>query len=193
MKLSLLALSTLSAVTSLLLFSPISLEAQSRSGRRQPRQVSLVDMKCQKYSGAYNYQPANIDVPIGRQVLRAVGWIGEMSWGKPLLNTNSQEAGTSGISCRLAKPNESPRFRTLTLTFGFSDNRPNGTDGRKAEFRIYKDGKPYTSEIIESGDPIRLPIDITNTRSLAFESECERRPGHVLYCPAIFFFEDILE
>jgi hypothetical protein len=189
MKLSLLALSTLSVVTSFLLFSPISLEAQSRSGRRQPSQVSLVDMKCQKYSGEYNYQPANIDVPIGRQVFRAIGWIGEISinWG----GTPIMVPGISGISCRLAKPNESPRFKTLSLTFGFSDRWD--IEERKAEFRIYKDGKLYTTETIEKGDPIRLPVDITNARSLSFEAECEKRPGHYIVCPAIFFLEDILE
>jgi len=187
MKLALLALSTLSTVTSFVLLSPISLEAQSRSGRRQPSQVSLVDMKCQKYSGEYNYQPANIDVPIGRQVFRAIGWIGELSnfGGTPIMGP-----GISGIACRLAKSDESPRFRTLTLTFGFSDR---WDIERKAEFRIYKDGKLYTTETIEKGDPIRLPIDITNTRSLSFEAECEKRPGQYINCPAIFFLEDILE
>jgi len=167
--------------------------------------TSLGQMECLTLGDAGNYRPINMNITIRRQVFRAVAYLhGQrpyfMSGRKGVLT-----GAPAGVACSLATPTERPRFRTLTLAFGFASN---GYELDYVEARpetalrlsIYKDGDFQGSQIIRDGDAFRLPIDVTNTRSIALEAECLRGGrGLTSYgngveeCPVLYFFEDVLE
>jgi len=167
-----------------------AVQAQSR---RPPGTASLAEMGCIKTSGARGYDPIDRDITVGREIFRAVASMGGTNG---LFDSYSgiapREATTS--TCRLAEPREIPRFRTLTLSFGLPDNFTINADGAtNVRLSIYLDGEFYDSQDVTQGRQLRWPIDVTGVRSIALEAECIRSASDERYCPALTFFEDILE
>ncbi|MEG4918033.1 hypothetical protein [Microcoleus sp. B7-D4] len=154
--------------------------------RRRPGTASLGEMNCQGINGG-RYEAINEDVSIGLEIFRALAYItkgGHFSIG--LKNESAQ------VACRLAAPGEKPKFRTLTLGFGFSDNHKDGTSRQGALVRlsIYKDGNFFEYRDVTFGQKLVWPINVTNVRSIALEAECKRTSQN---CPVLYIFQDILE
>jgi hypothetical protein len=160
--------------------------------RRPPGVFSLGEMGCREIEGK-QYSAMNQDVPIGFEIYRAVGVFGhDYGWGF------SKEQPSRKTACRLASNGEKPKFKTLTLAFGFDDNN-SFSKGSLARLSIYKDGKPEKYIDISQGQKFLMPIDVRNTRSLGLELECLRNTSYRNdinsnhACPPVYFFEDVLE
>lgn len=173
-------------VAATLLVSTVAdVQAQNRRPA-QPRIGSLAEMGCRKVQGNGSYQATNRDVVIGLQIFRAIATMGDG-------HTWLHKERPLQVVCRLAAPNQAPRFRTLSLAFGFSDES-SLANGAVARLSIYKDGNFYESQTVAHGDKLRWPnIDIRNTRTLALEAECIGTRNSSVTCPNLYFFEDILE
>lgn len=153
--------------------------------RRPPGTASLGEMNCQGINGG-TYEVINQDIPIGLEIFRAVAYFGnrpQSSIGKGRLEQ---------VACRLAEPGQKPRFKTLTLGFGFSDNSSKSYDnGALVRLTIYKDGNFADYRDVTFGQKLLLPINVTNVRSIALEGECKRSP--INNCPVLYIYQDILE
>jgi hypothetical protein len=148
--------------------------------RRPPGTASLGEMKCQQIKGGV-YNAINEDIPIGLEIYRAVAYLGNAGWiyDRPVQ-----------VACRLAAPGEKPKFKTLTLAFGLPDNV---SKGALVRLSIYKDGNFVGNKDVTSGEKLLWPINVTNVRSIALEGECKRPSERSSSCPAIYFYQDILE
>jgi hypothetical protein len=153
--------------------------------RRPPGTASLGEMNC-KGINASTYKVINEDIPIGLEIFRAVAYFGNgphFSIGKSRLEQ---------VVCRLAEPGQKPRFKTLTLGFGFSDNSNKSYDnGALVRLTIYKDGNFADYKDVTFGQKQVWPINVTNVRSIALEAECKRSP--INNCPVLYIYQDILE
>ncbi|MFB8791525.1 MAG: hypothetical protein U7123_22465 [Potamolinea sp.] len=172
--------------------------------RRPSRVASLGEMGCQSLSNIVGYKPVNGDVTIGRQIFRAVAYLDGQAWGFLSGRGGISPDHTAGVACRLSAPNQTPRFRTLTLAFGFADNsekidyiRPNAST--ELRLSVYKDGNLYGSQSIRPGDMLRWPIDVRNARSISLEANCIKGGNSTSYagnpevCPVLYFFQDTLQ
>ncbi|MEG4504486.1 hypothetical protein QUA81_10225 [Microcoleus sp. F6_B4] len=151
--------------------------------RQRPRGAgSLGEMKCQQIKEG-NYSAINEDIPIGLEIFRAVAYLGNARWiyDRPIQ-----------VACRLAAPGEKPRFKTLTLAFGLPDNHPY-PKGALVRLSVYKDGNFFDYKDVTFGQQILWPINVTNVRSIALEGECKRSSERSSSCPAIYFYQDILD
>lgn len=164
----------------------VSAASYAHAQSRRPTGVaSLGEMGCRSIGGRGKYNTTNQDVAIGREIFRAVAFLGDYMGGI------SRDNATQ-VACGLAAVNAPPQFKTLTLTFGFKENS-NANDGSViVRLSVYKDGNFYGQQTISKGDKIRWPIDVTNTRSLALEAQCVRPRQNYNSCPNIWFVEDIL-
>ena len=160
-------------------------KAQSR---RPPGVASLGEMGCLAINmGSGKYNVINDDFSVGLQVLRAVAYLGGGSHRhSPPASIGTKR--TTQVACRLAAPGEEPRFKTLSLTLGIPDS--SYLDGYP-RLSVYKDGNFTGYKDVRKGELTSWIIDMKNTRSIALEGECVRSNRNK--CPAIFFFEDILE
>jgi len=95
------------------------------------------------------------------------------------------------LVCQLSTPNQPPRFKSLTLAFGLSDDSYQ-VDSVTVRLSVYKDGNFYQSQTVAKGDKIIWPIDVQNTRNLALEAECISSQSS-RSCPGLYFFEDVLQ
>ncbi|MDP8966449.1 MAG: hypothetical protein M3O33_21170 [Cyanobacteriota bacterium] len=166
----------------LLISSVTNVQAQSR---RPPRISSLGEIKCRGVQGSGYYSAINEEIPIRREIFRAIG----------IIATHAQWIGNNRpveLVCQIAALNQAPRFKTLTLAFGFSDDAYTA-NGATVRLSIYKDGNFYGSQSVSKGDKLRWPVDIKNTRNLALEAECISTRRNSNSCPALYFFEDVLE
>lgn len=151
--------------------------------RRPPGTASLGEMNCQTIKGG-RYELINQDLSIGLEVFKAVAYLG--SWNGNVIHANN----STQVACRLAAPGEKPKFKTLTLAFGLPDNRSDYR-GSLIRLSIYKDGNFFEYRDVTFGQKMVWPINVTNVRSIALEGECKRSSGGK--CPAIYFYQDILE
>ena len=97
------------------------------------------------------------------------------------------------ISCDLAARNQSPIYKTLTMTVGSDDNDSySWEDNYSARVRIttYMDGEPTGSVEVGFRELKRFSLDISGVRSAAFSVECLQ--SNKKYCPEIFILEDKL-
>jgi hypothetical protein len=168
-------------VGAVLISTASDVQAQSR---RPSGVASLGEMGCQTVASDGGYNNVNEDIPIGREIFRSVAYMGS-SWGIDRDNPTK-------VACRLAAVNAAPQFKTLTLSFGLSQNSRYIDGSVIVRLSVYKDGNFYGDQTISKGDKIRWPIDVTNTRSLALETECVRLKQNSTSCPVIWFVEDIL-
>ncbi|MEO1374674.1 MAG: hypothetical protein AAFW70_10210 [Cyanobacteria bacterium J06635_10] len=158
-------------------------EAQSRP----PGVFSLGEMGCREIEGN-RYSSINKDIPIGFEIYRAVG-----VFGHDIGSYFRKDTSTRKTACRLASNGEKPKFKTLTLAVGFDDSN-RFSKGSLARLSIYKDGKPKGYIDISKGKKSLVTIDVQNTRSIGLELKCLRGSSNRNYvCPAVYFFEDILE
>jgi hypothetical protein len=159
-------------------------EAQSRP----PGVFSLGEMGCRKIEGR-QYSSINKDIPIGFEIYRAVGVFGHDS-----SDSFRRDRPTRKTACRLASNGEKPKFKTLTLAVGFDDSN-SLSKGSLVRLSIYKDGKPERYIDISKGKKSLVTIDVQNTRSIGLELKCLRKSTVSPFdlCPAVYFFEDILE
>lgn len=161
-------------LTATILVSTASnVQAQSR---RPPRTASLGELGCLEVQNAFWYQAINKDIPVGREIFRAISTTGYI------------QSSTFEITCRLSAPNEKPKFKTLTLALGLSD-LDKKYQGATIRVSVYRDGNFYQSQTVTFGEKLLWPIDVSNARSLSLEAECIR--GRT--CPPLYFFEDVLE
>jgi hypothetical protein len=166
----------------------VSMQSAGMAQSRSSGFASLGEMGCMRFSGVGSYKAINEDVPIGREIFRSVAAInayGGIDRDTPV-----------GISCRLAPVNGKGAFKTLTLSFGLSQDGIRGyylDDSVLLRLSIYRDGNFYKQQTFGKGELARLPIDIKGVRSIALEAECVRGKGRNSPCPGIFFVEDILK
>lgn len=154
--------------------------------RRPPGTASLGEMNC-KGINASTYKVINEDIPIGLEIFRAVAFVGN----EPNFSIGLQGQSVQ-VACRLAAPGEKPKFKTLTLGFGFSDNHKDDTyrKGALVRLSIYKDGNFAEYRDVTFGQKLVWPINVTNVRSIALEAECKRTSQN---CPVLYIYQDILE
>lgn len=175
-----------SLVAATLLISTAT-DAQAQN-RRSSGVASLGEMGCQRIAGDGGYSTINQDIPIGREIFRAIAYLGYNSFGTGGISIKNP----TKVVCRLAAVNAAPQFKTLTLAFGLRENSDLIDGSVIVRLSLYKDGNFYGEKTISKGDKLRWPIDVTNTRSLALETECVKARQNYNDCPNIWFFEDIL-
>lgn len=152
--------------------------------------ASLGEMGCLAINanrGSGKYNVINDDFSVSLQVLRAVAYLG----GGSHRHRPPAAIGTkysTQVACRLAAPGEEPKLKTLSLTLGIPDS--SYLEGYP-RLSVYKDGNFTGYKDVRKGELTSWIIDVKNTRSIALEGECVRSNHNE--CPAIFFFEDILE
>ncbi|MEC4805264.1 MAG: hypothetical protein SAJ12_10965 [Jaaginema sp. PMC 1079.18] len=171
-------------LTGLLLATTVMATANvAEAQRRPPGVASLAEMSCQRING--RYQASNEDVPIGFEVFRAVAY---------LANGPDRIEGDQSVkvACRLAAAGQNATYRSLTLSFGLSD-QDSRSSGSTVRLSIYKDGNFYEYRDITSGQKFLWNIDVRGTRSLGLEGTCLRSSPRAVTCPKMYFFEDILE
>ncbi len=166
-----------------LLSSAASVDAQNNT-----RSVgSLATMSCQTIGDA-RYETINTDFPIARQIFRGIARLSN----RPRRFISGKRDAPQ-VVCRLAEAGQRPRYKTLSLAFGIADNNQHSHNSTLLRLSIYRDGNFYKYQDILRGQPIQLPIDVTNVRSIALEAECMRGTQPFDLCPEIIFFEDTLE
>ncbi|QSV62919.1 MAG: hypothetical protein HEQ26_09305 [Dolichospermum sp. DL01] len=149
--------------------------------------TSLGAMSCQKI-GNGNYVAINEDFPVGLQIFKGIAMFSDGNWRSGIYKNNVNQ-----VVCRLAEAGQRPRYKTLNLAFGIADNN-SLVNGSVVRLSIYRDGNSYKYQDVMKGQLLRLPIDVTNVRSIALEVECLK--GSSRYdneCPALIFFEDNLQ
>ncbi|GDZ92426.1 hypothetical protein PA905_01210 [Planktothrix agardhii CCAP 1459/11A] len=154
---------------------------------------SLAELGCQG-SNRSNYFAANKDFIVGFEVFRAVGYLKTSQGLTPDGKSYTLGYNGSRTACRLASPGETPRFRTLSLAIGIPDDHAYGK-GSVSRLSIYKDGQFYEYKDLTAGQKVLWIIDVTNTRSIGLAGECIKAGSawNTQGCPAIYFFEDLLE
>lgn len=175
-------------VTSLLISSLYFLIPLTAVAQRPPGVTSLGEMSCQTVRGRGSYHVTNEDSVIGLEVFRisaalfggGFGNFGSMpiDWEEPLT-----------VACRLANPNEVPRYTTLTLAFGIPDENRAASDGEVTRLSVYLDGEFYQYIDVVKGEQFLWSIEVSGVRSIALEGRCLRDNN----CGGIYFIEDILE
>lgn len=168
-------------VGTVLISTASDVNAQSR---RPSGVASLGEMGCQTVASYGGYNNENEDIAIGREIFRGVAYLGTYYGIK--------RDNPTKVACRLAPVNAAPQFKTLTLSVGLNENSRYIDGSVIVRLSVYKDGNFYGAQTISRGDKIRWPIDVTNTRSLALETECVRPMQNSRSCPAIWFVEDTL-
>jgi len=146
---------------------------------------SLRTMSCQRIESG-NYEAINEDFPVGLQIFKGVAMFGTDS-------NSIYKNRVNQVVCRLSEAGQRPRYKTLNLAFGVADNN-SLVNGSVVRLSIYRDGNSYKYQDVMKGQLLRLPIDVTNVRSIALEVECLK--GSSRYdneCPALIFFEDNLQ
>ena len=158
--------------------------------KNPPKGVSsLGAMSCQKI-GEGNYQAINEDFPVGLQIFKGIAKFSSFS-------SNNYDyiykTRVNQVVCRLAEAGQRPRYKTLNLAFGIADNNYR-VNGSVVRLSIYRDGNFYKYQDVMKGQLVRLPIDVTNVRSIALEVECLKGSSNSQdTCPALIFFEDTLQ
>jgi len=154
--------------------------------KNPPKGVSsLAAMSCQRIESG-NYEAINEDFPVGLQIFKGVAMFGT--------NSNSiYKNRVNQVVCRLSEAGQRPRYKTLNLAFGVADNNPY-VNSTLVRLSIYRDGNFYKYQDVMKGQFLRLPIDVTNVRSIALEVECLKGTSYnEKYCPALIFFQDTLQ
>jgi len=149
---------------------------------------SLLEMKCQ----GEGLSEVNSDwVVVNRRNYTAVGSFGFSGYSR---NDYIPKSKLIEISCNLAARNQSPIYKTLTMTVGSDDNNVNWRveNSYSARLRIttYLDGDPTGSAEIGFRDLKRFSLNIDGVRSVAFSVEC--LPSKHSSCPNLFILEDKL-
>lgn len=176
-------------VAAVLLATASDVQAQKAPNRRSSGVASLGEMGCQRIGGMGGYRSINQDIPIGREIFRAVAYLGDGSF---FGGTGIDRDNPTKVACRLAPVNAAPQFKTLTLSLGLREDSSDLDGSVIVRLSIYKDGNFYGEQTVSRGDKIRWPIDVRNTRSLALETECVRPRKNSDSCPLIWVVEDIL-
>ena len=177
-KQSLLALSSLSIVLATLANQP------AHAGSP----VSLFSTTCLTTSvwnsSIDSFIQATGNVTIGDEVYTFVGAIrsGYEFMGSPHIRSGTP----AGVACRITPSNSKPRFQTLNLKFGFSNNNSNTTNTSRAKLTVLIDGNSSNCQKeIGKGELLSCLVNITNVKSIALKGEC-LSDGN---CPAIVFTE----
>lgn len=159
---------------------------------RRPGVTSLAELECQQITHRATFRAINEDLSVGFEVFRAVAFLAGNSRFEGVKGVNITKEDGTKVACRLAAPGENPRFKTLTLSIAIPDNNAH-SDGTVSRLSIYKDGQFYEYKDLTAGQKILWVIDVTNTRSIGLEGQCIRAYKNTGVCPAIYFFEDLLE
>lgn len=158
--------------------------------KNPPKGVSsLGTMSCQGIEYG-NYEVINKDFPVGLQIFKGIAKFSSFS-------SNNYDyiykTRVNQVVCRLAEAGQRPRYKTLNLAFGIADNNDR-VNGSVVRLSIYRDGNFYKYQDVMKGQLVRLPIDVTNVRSIALEVECLKGSSKSQdTCPALIFFEDTLQ
>jgi hypothetical protein len=148
---------------------------------------SLGEMSCQGIENG-NYRVINKDFPIRMQIFRGIAKFFNDSDFTIYTKNNAAQ-----VVCRLTGAGQIPKYRTLNLAFGIADNDKRA-NGSLVRLSIYRDGNSYKYQDLMKGQLLRLPIDVTNVRSIALEVECLKVSSNDNNaCPALIFFQDTLQ
>lgn len=155
--------------------------------KNPPKGVSsLGTMSCQGIEYG-NYEVINKDFPVGLQIFKGIAKFSSNNYDYIYKTRVNQ------VVCRLAEAGQRPRYKTLNLAFGIADNNYR-VNGSVVRLSIYRDGNFYKYQDVMKGQLVRLPIDVTNVRSIALEVECLKGSSNSQdTCPALIFFEDTLQ
>lgn len=156
--------------------------------KNPPKGVSsLGTMSCQGIEYG-NYEVINKDFPVGLQIFKGIAKFYSSNNSDYIYKTRVNQ-----VVCRLAEAGQRPRYKTLNLAFGIADNNDR-VNGSVVRLSIYRDGNFYKYQDVMKGQLVRLPIDVTNVRSIALEVECLKGSSKSQNtCPALIFFEDTLQ
>ncbi|MBS9391900.1 MAG: hypothetical protein HEQ29_01590 [Dolichospermum sp. LBC05a] len=157
--------------------------------KNPPKGVSsLAAMSCQRIEDGL-YQAINEDFPVGLQIFKSVAKLLTNAYPGNSIYKNR----VNQVVCRLTEAGQRPIYKTLNLSFGIADNNPY-VNSTLVRLSIYRDGNFYKYQDVMKGQFLRLPIDVTNVRSIALEGECLKGTSYdEKYCPALIFFQDTLQ
>jgi hypothetical protein len=103
------------------------------------------------------------DIPIGRNLYQAVG-----VYRRAFLSSSGSGQYTL---CRLAQPGETPRFKTLTLSMGYTNSDTRIQYGTVL-VTVYKNGNEIGSVSVSPGSPKIWSVDISDTETLGLDFQC---------------------
>ncbi|HEY9852039.1 MAG TPA: hypothetical protein V6D28_21370 [Leptolyngbyaceae cyanobacterium] len=136
----------------------------------QQRTTSLFSTDCVRGRGMRSSQQ---DISIGREVFTEIFYM-----------TTSD----SLITCRIRPAGSPPRFKTLRLAFGVTDD----TRTRKPiEVNVYLDGNLAASRSLSPGEKSLLLLDVSNVSSVAIEVP-NNNPNSI-FADRVSFVQALLE
>jgi hypothetical protein len=140
------------------------------------RSTFLLRGKCVN-SGLGNASLDDTNVSIGRQVYTSLFY----------LAPGNQSAS---ITCRILSGKKSqPRFQTLDLGFGISDN---DVTAPSVTVNIYSDGRRVESQTVAPSQTRSLQLDVSNVSNVSIETVCPSS-SQLQYCGRVYFFQASLE
>lgn len=125
-------------------------------------------------------------------MLRAVAYLGAIYFGE---KRGFAPNNTSPVTCRLSPLDKPSKFSTLTLSFGFQNKNFNWEAVRNSyvNLSIFLDNQLVVQQVVRKGEIWRVPLNIKNKRTIAFEVECFGVTHKNAKCPGLYIFEDVLE
>lgn len=155
----------------------------SQSRKTRPAGIgSLLEMKC--YGRGLSVKNRE-GIVINRRTYTAVGTFG-------FDNDIVHKTDPIEVSCDLASRNQSPIYKSLTMTVGANDQDGGYENNYSARLRIttYTDGDVVGSTEIGFRELKRFSLNVSGVRSVAFTVECLQ--SNKWYCPGLRILEDKL-
>lgn len=113
--------------------------------------------------GSRSWRNVSEDISINRQVFTSTFYI-----------VARKQPG--GFACKINSGNFSSKFKSLKLEFGIPDGKPMPTT-----VNVYSDGNQVATKTISGGEKGTLIVDVSKTRSIAFEVISEEDDKSVIY------------
>jgi hypothetical protein len=152
------------------------------------RTVSLTQMPCLTTSGSANntFVSGSANVAIGQEVYTGIA---VLRTDQPLFGGSYiSPSNPAGVACRITPAGSKPRFRTLRIAFGISNQGEFVRDNSHLKLTVFVDGNTVDSKEIVKGSLEYMLVDVTDARSVALRGECLSDT-----CPGIIFVQTLLE
>ena len=125
-----------------------------QAAQGQQRTTSLFSSSCVQRGDMGSSQR---DISIGKQAFTEIFY---------LINYDPQNRGGSLITCRIRPAGSQPRFKTLRLAFGITDDQ---VATPPATVNVYLDGNLAASRTLSAGERSLLLLDVSRISSVAIE------------------------
>lgn len=149
---------------------------------------NIRNLECQDIQGS-GFRSKKEDIPVGFDIFGSVLKLAGRSAANGSTSIRMQQPVQT--VCRLSGNTERPKYKTMVLKFAIPDNDWN-VNGSVVRLSVYLNGQFYDFKDVAQGQQIAWPIDVSDSRSVAFEGKCIR-PSTKGHCPAIHFSQDSLQ